>query len=97
MQITEEQKKKLENSFLKKWFEIGPPCPICQEKKWEVDPNIGEIPDFQGKQSMPKQVYPVIIVTCTTCGYCALFSAIGLGLIQPDAPESDANREGATQ
>ena len=84
MTLTNEQKKKLEEALLNKWFERGPNCPFCQGTEWEVNNTIYAIPDFesfQRKRVVPNQVYPVIIIICTTCGNSVMFSATKLGLI----------------
>lgn len=84
MILTNEQKEKLEESLLNKWFEKGPKCPICGGIEWEVNNTIYAIPDFesfQRKRVVPFQVYPVIIIICATCGNSVMFSATKLGLV----------------
>ena len=53
MLMTEEQKEILEKALLDKWFvDNSPTCPICHGTEWEVNPNIFEIPDYQGARKI---------------------------------------------
>jgi hypothetical protein len=96
MELSDNQKKILEESLLNKWFNKGPTCPICQGTEWEVSPTVFEIPEFQSKnrQIIPKLVFPVIIIICNTCSNCVTFSAVKLGLIkaEPDTPTEDTDK-----
>ena len=103
MQLTEGQKKRLEEILLSKWFVGGPKCPVCQKNDWTITPQIFEIQDFR-MEMIPdnlrkKTFFPVVIMVCNECKYCLTFSAIALGLFQHDLlkqdPMKDATKEPA--
>lgn len=96
MDLTDEQKKILEPS-LDKWFKEGPKCPICQNERWEANNKIFEIPEFleNPRKQMRKAVFPVIILTCSICGYCIILSAMHIGLLSQNSSEDKAKRGSA--
>ena len=68
---------------------IGPKiCPICKQNKWNISDKPVEVRQFQGGGLVVGgQVYPLIAITCTVCGYTLLINAIVAGLLKPEAKE----------
>jgi hypothetical protein len=84
---------KLEEALLSKWSESEPKCPICQNSDWTVSPQIFEIEDFLPVATLGrKTVFPVIVIVCSKCSYCLMFSAIALGLL-PSSSIEEAKKE----
>ena len=82
MKLSEEQTKKV-ISFMQDFFKN--PCNVCQKKEWIFNDTIFEIREFHGGSFLvggKSIIYPVVIVTCKTCGNTLFFNAIQLGLIE---------------
>jgi hypothetical protein len=66
-------------------------CAICGADHWSVA-QIFQMPEFESVPSVgirigaPTMVFPVVPVTCRTCGYTLFFNAVMLGLA-PGPPE----------
>lgn len=59
-----------------------PTCITCGSKSWEVQDELVALPlfDTEYKRVIEGKVNVVVMMTCQTCGYAALFSAAKLGL-----------------
>lgn len=57
-------------------------CPICQNTRWGVADLIGEVQMTTLDGGLTGKAYPLIIVTCQTCGYTVLLNALVVGLIE---------------
>ena len=59
-------------------------CPFSGHRSWAiVDELVTITPWIEG--IVPDHSYPAVMLACNGCGYVALFSAIKLGLVSPDA------------
>ena len=58
-------------------------CAICHSSRWVEDGMIGvvELMHHSGRR-MGDSAYPLVVVTCETCGYSLLFNAAVIGLVQ---------------
>lgn len=82
MKLNEQQRKIAE----KKLFDFfRKTCEVCSGKEWLLNDTIFELREFEkgnlilgGKSS----IFPVITVTCKSCGNTYFFNAILLGLIE---------------
>ena len=58
-------------------------CPVCTNTKWGVSDDIVEIRPFRGGSlTLGGPLYPLIVVTCDTCGHTLFFNAKMLGLVE---------------
>lgn len=53
-------------------------CPVCSAKSWDFEPLMG-LPTADGGGSL--RLLPMV---CVECGYTRFFSAVTLGLIEPE-------------
>ncbi|NLX22827.1 MAG: hypothetical protein GXY55_14340 [Phycisphaerae bacterium] len=57
-------------------------CPICQNDTWQINSTVFELRSFEsGNLVAGAPIYPVVCVTCDTCGHSLFFNAIRAGLI----------------
>ncbi len=59
-------------------------CAVCTNTKWAISDNIMEVRPFLGGSLMVggSIIYPLILVTCDTCGHALFFNAKMLGLLE---------------
>ena len=57
-------------------------CPICENTRWGVADLIGEVQMTTLNGDLTGKAYPLVIVTCQTCGYTVLLNALVIGLIE---------------
>ena len=58
-------------------------CPICQNDRWGLSKMVGEVRQMLPEQHSPGRAsYPLVILTCQTCGYALLFNAVVIGLLK---------------
>ena len=58
-------------------------CPICENVDWTMGDVVGEVRQLpRNRRLIGAPVYPLVFVTCTTCGYTLLFNAIVVGLVE---------------
>ena len=58
-------------------------CPICTNNSWSVSDDLVEIRPYKGGTLVVGgSLYPLMIVTCNTCGHTLLFNAVVAGLVQ---------------
>lgn len=63
-------------------------CPISGHAEWTiVEEFVSVVPWEDGFKF--GGTYPAVMLACNGCGYMALFSAIVLGLVEPDEVSSD--------
>jgi hypothetical protein len=80
------ESKKATEWIQKKWTG-SQACPICRHDDWSVGPVLEIRQYHEGNLVLGgSAIVPIFPVTCTTCGYTCLFSAILAGLIEADAP-----------
>ena len=83
MKLDDEQRKKLEKTFLDEPYK-SLKCPVCQREDFSINTSIFEFSDFQPGllRPIPQSMFPVIVIVCEKCGHSITFSAIKLGLIK---------------
>lgn len=57
-------------------------CPLCANTRWGVADLVGEVQMTTLTGDLTGQAYPLVIVTCQTCGYTLLLNALVIGLIE---------------
>ena len=58
-------------------------CPICQNNRWGLSEMVGEVRQMTPHQlPQGRAAYPLVILTCQTCGYAVLFNAVVIGLLK---------------
>lgn len=57
-------------------------CPICQSDSWGVSSMVGEVHLANPDEGRLDRSYPLVILTCQTCGYALLFNAVVVGLLE---------------
>jgi len=62
-------------------------CPFHGPTRWEIGDSLAQAPAFTGGNIvLPSPVYPVVVITCSICGYTVLINALKLNLIpRPEA------------
>ena len=59
-------------------------CPICEQDEWLVHDEAVEVRAFgRGSLAANGSVFPLLSVTCSTCGHTLFFNAIVAGLVEP--------------
>jgi hypothetical protein len=78
-------------AFLKERWGLTIPCPFhpATPTKWVVDQNVGQIPGYAAAAALGLSglTFPILIVTCQTCGFIVPINAIRAGVIEPDSAE----------
>lgn len=62
-------------------------CQVCQHGEWKVSEVIFALPEYldplsPGIGPVQREVFPVIPVTCATCGNVFFLSAVAIGLLK---------------
>lgn len=60
-------------------------CPICQNARWGVADTVGDVQMMGLNKEPTDRTYPLVILTCQTCGYTVLFNATVIGLMERGA------------
>ena len=63
-------------------------CPVSGHSQWTIVNDFVSVIPWDGKYIFNNS-YPAIMLGCKGCGYMALFSAVVLGLVNPDEESSD--------
>jgi hypothetical protein len=73
-------------------------CPFHGPTHWRVDETLAEVRTFgRGALIVGGGVYPLVVVTCSICGYAVFVNALVAGVLQPE-PEGHASvEEGANE
>jgi len=60
------------------------PCPICSKStRWDIS-GIHQVQQYnEGNHCPGAPIAPLILISCRSCGHTILFSAIGLGVVDP--------------
>jgi len=62
-------------------------CQVCHNDEWKVSSLVFELPEYrenrfsQGIMSVQSEVFPVIPITCSTCGHVFFLSAVAAGIL----------------
>ena len=59
-------------------------CPICANTRWGIADTVGEVQMMDLNKEPTERVYPLIILTCHTCGYAVLFNATVIGMMEKE-------------
>lgn len=60
-------------------------CPICLNTRWGVADTVGDVQMMGLNKEPTDRTYPLVILTCQTCGYTVLFNATVIGLMERGA------------
>lgn len=74
--------------YLHKWKTAE--CAICGHDDWAVTGTVFALPEYWGMKAIfpgDQSVFPVIPLTCKTCGNVLLLSAIAAGVLPSDKGE----------
>lgn len=79
MPFSYDQRNKIENHLRL----YQPRCPVCASASWTYFDDLiySGILDSEYKQPIQGKVYPLITVSCNTCGHILQFSAGHLGMV----------------
>ena len=58
-------------------------CPVSGHSSWTLVNDFVTVVQWEDKVIFNNS-YPAVMLACDGCGYMALFSAIKLGLVEPD-------------
>jgi hypothetical protein len=84
MALTQDQRDRLVG-FMNHRLRAAMPCQLCGTPgPWTVSDNIWEVREFSsGGLKVGGPIYPVLAVTCTTCGNTLFVNAIVAGVLVP--------------
>ncbi len=76
-----------EKTTIEQWIASHAPkfgCPACSGKTWGMQDDLAFLPIIDAKTTRVSRDngFPVVVLTCNTCGYTSLFSALQVGLIK---------------
>ncbi|HEV7937852.1 MAG TPA: hypothetical protein VGP18_07495 [Solirubrobacteraceae bacterium] len=81
----------LDQEALSRWFSEKwnhGPCPVCATDLWTPLPRLGVVPNLNPLGPGAINVVPVLLVSCTNCGYMLAINALVAGIVQePDWSE----------
>lgn len=75
----------LDQDALSRWFNEKwnhGPCPVCGTDLWTPLPRLGMIPNLAALAPGATNVVPVLLVSCTNCGYLLAFNALTADVIK---------------
>lgn len=78
-------------NYLKKIH--GSVCPLCNSNNWTISDQVFQAPEFDYKGLLIGGTsYPMVPLTCQTCGNTYFINALVSGLIdkEPPAPPNDS-------
>ena len=89
MILNDEHKKVVAGKINQMWKK-SKECGICGEEKWSLSDKIFSLSQFGPESQKGKQMYPVVVLTCETCGNTLLFNAMSLGFsFTPNTAENE--------
>jgi hypothetical protein len=60
------------------------PCEVCQSTSWVVNVSVFELREYHPQTFDPAgKIIPVVVTQCSKCGYLRTFSAVALGVVDP--------------
>jgi hypothetical protein len=68
-------------------------CPVCAENDWTVNPKIGQIFN-EGSFGRDGTSYPVVLISCDTCGYTVAINARIAGVKTDQSDDQEDNSPG---
>lgn len=62
-------------------------CQVCHHDDWKVSEILFALPEYRdplspGLGPVQRELFPVIPITCSTCGYVFFLSAIAVGVLK---------------
>lgn len=93
--IGPEELKKLNDWLLR--HRKGAPliCQVCSTSGWETSKTVVELRPFRrGALGFGGEIYPMVLVTCSTCGNTLHFNAILAGLVDLPKPPEQEGKDG---
>jgi ribosomal protein S27E len=84
MQLHPSQVSEVVN-FLRKFPAVE--CQVCHHEDWTVSTIVFSLPEYRdplspGLGPAQREVFPVIPVTCSTCGHVFFLSAVATGVLK---------------
>ncbi|MDD5189860.1 MAG: hypothetical protein PHE50_02325 [Dehalococcoidales bacterium] len=95
MRLNDEQKKILVEKLALYWTDKK--CTCCDNNNWVVSDTVFELREFFSGSIVlggNNSIVPVIVATCTKCGYIKFFNAIPLGLISLSKEKTSEETKG---
>jgi hypothetical protein len=71
---------KLNTWFHEKWNHSA--CPVCATDLWTPLPRLGMVPNLNPAGPVSTNVVPVLLVSCTNCGYTLQINALVAGILR---------------
>lgn len=82
MPLTKEKKDQMLENLKEKWPPKKRICYICGNNKFEMTDNIFQVSQYFPHVLTMGPIVPLIVVTCSNCGYTLLFNALTLQAIE---------------
>lgn len=58
-------------------------CPLCKGVGWNAADEVMQLTPFSGKKViMGGDIMPILVISCSHCGYTYLFNAISAGVLE---------------
>lgn len=85
-------------SWLQARWGVTPECPFHGRTSWQIGETLVQTVQYSPSGFLVGGlVYPLIVVTCSTCGFTVLVNAVLAGIVQPTAtPEGTVTPEPGT-
>ena len=79
--MTDEQRQKAADWVNQHWAKKD--CPFHGPTNWQLEPVMGEVRTFSGGTLVlgPGTLFPLIVLTCSVCGYSVFVNAVVAGLV----------------
>ena len=87
MVLTVEQRKQLVDKLNEIWKRQQ--CCVCGNSHWNISDAVFELREFHHGSMVvggDSRIYPVIPLTCASCGNTIFLNAISLGLVKAAVP-----------
>jgi len=83
MALNNKPKKSTLENLENKWPKKYRVCPICKNRNFVMTENVYQISRYFPHKLVQGPMVPLIVVTCTNCGYTYLFNALTLDAVKP--------------
>lgn len=82
MKLSKENHSKITEHIAKKWSSPAV-CQVCKSNSWTVSQEVLELREFHGGSMVlgnNSAIYPIVPITCGSCGNTVLFNPLVAGL-----------------
>lgn len=81
---------------VRKWLSVNwhtPRCPVSGHNEWELNDTMVQLPAYSGGRPLlaAAPTFPLILITCSYCGYTFFLSAVKVGILTPPSPLPRSN------